>query len=289
MGEGVSLPAGGGSGAGFGSVLRLLNESGGSSFSVQDTAREALSRYSWSSVDAEDGSPTGKGTASWFVGDKRVAMGSVEQGEQSFNILPYLESGVANRVKLTVEDAYGATRSRIWTVTKIAFSLTWDLEQMSCHDSASMAVRLIPTGMGEKTLRVLVDGEPYFTQSVASTGRTVTVELPRFEFAPLPADSTEGKAVFRCDLNGDGMTEVIGEVALTTCYAVEKDSQKPLATDHFIFQERISPTAERSPYGGKASTSKIFFGLRTPVPPCRRSGNIGRKGDGQRKRCTAGR
>ena len=56
---------------------------------------------------------------------------------------------------------------------------------------------------------------------------SVTVELPRFEFAPLPADSTEGKAVFRCDLNGDGMAEVIGEVALTTCYAVEKDSQKP--------------------------------------------------------------
>ena len=178
MGEGVTLPAGGGSGAGSGSVLRLLNGNEGSSFSVMDTAKEALLRYSWSSVDSEDGSPTGKGSASWFVGDKRVARASVEQGEQSFDILPYLEVGVANTVKLTIEDAYGATRSRIWTVTVISFSLSWDLAQMSSHDSAPMAVRLIPSGMGDKTLKVCVDGEVYHTQTTASTGRTLTVELP---------------------------------------------------------------------------------------------------------------
>lgn len=178
MGEGVTLPAGGGSGVGSGSVLRLLNGNEGSSFSVMDTAKEALIRYTWSSVDAEDGSPTGKGSASWFVGDKRVATASVEQGEQSFDILPYLEVGVANTVKLTIEDAYGATRSRIWTVTVISFSLSWDLAQMSSHDSAPMAVRLIPTGMGDKTLKVSVDGEIYHTQTTASTGRTLTVELP---------------------------------------------------------------------------------------------------------------
>ena len=56
---------------------------------------------------------------------------------------------------------------------------------------------------------------------------SVTVELPRFEYAPLPKDSLEGKAVFRCDLDGDGIAEVIGEVPLTTCYAAEKNQQKP--------------------------------------------------------------
>ena len=178
MGEGVTLPAGGGTGSGTGSVMKLLNGLSGSAFSVQDTAREALIRYSWSSVDAEDGSPTGKGSASWFVGDKRVATQSVDQGENSFDILPYLEIGVANTVKLTVEDAYGTVRSRIWTVTVISFGLSWDFGEMDSHSSAPLSVRVIPTGMGDKTLRVYVDGQEHFTQTVASTGRTVTVDIP---------------------------------------------------------------------------------------------------------------
>ena len=116
-----------------------------------DTAKEALILYSWSSVDTEDGSSTGKGSASWFVNDKRVAAHSVEQGDRSFDILPYLEVGVENTVKLSLEDAYGASRSRIWTVTVISFGLTWNLEEMSSHASAAFVLRLVPTGMGEKT------------------------------------------------------------------------------------------------------------------------------------------
>ncbi len=178
MGEGVTLPAGGGTGSGTGSTMKLLNGNANSSFSVMDTAKEALIRYTWSSVDTEDGTPTGKGAASWFVNDKRVATQSVEQGDGSFNILPYLEVGVENTVKLTLEDAYGTSRSRIWTVTVISFGLTWDLEQMASHPSEPMSIRLVPSGMGEKTLRVSVDGAELSTQTVATTGRTVTVDVP---------------------------------------------------------------------------------------------------------------
>ncbi|MBP3412659.1 MAG: hypothetical protein J6K89_05305 [Oscillospiraceae bacterium] len=177
LGEGVLLPSGGG-GSGSGSTLKLLSRNANSSFSVMDTAKEALILYSWSSVDTEDGSSTGKGSASWFVNDKRVAAHSVEQGDRSFDILPYLEVGVENTVKLSLEDAYGASRSRIWTVTVISFGLTWNLEEMSSHASAAFVLRLVPTGMGEKTLRVTVDGAELATQTVAGTGRTVTVDIP---------------------------------------------------------------------------------------------------------------
>ncbi len=176
VGEGVELPKGGGTGSG--SVMKLLNGLGSSAFSLMDTAKEAVILYSWSSVDAEDGTPTGKGSASWFVGDRRVATQSVEQGECSFDILPYLETGVANTVKLTLEDAYGTVRSRIWTVTVISFGLSWDLEQMDSHPSAPMSVRFIPTGMGDKTLRLYIDDREHHVQTVASTGRTVTVDIP---------------------------------------------------------------------------------------------------------------
>lgn len=178
LGEGVTIPTGGGTGSGTGSTMKLLSRNTNSSFSVMDTAKEAMILYSWSSVDAEDGSSTGKGSASWFVGDKRVATQSVDQGDRQFDILPYLEAGVENTVKLTIEDAYGTVRSRIWTVTVISFGLSWDLSEMDSHSSAPMSIRLIPTGMGDKTLRVYVDGQEHFTQTVASTGRTVTVDIP---------------------------------------------------------------------------------------------------------------
>ncbi len=178
IGEGISLPSGGGTGSGTGSSIKVLSLMENSSFSVMDTAEEALIRYSWSSVDTEDGSSTGKGSASWFVNDRRVAAHSVEQGEGSFDILPYLEKGAENTIKLTIEDAYGASRSRIWTVTVISFGLSWDLEEMSCHPSQGMSLRLVPTGMGEKTLRVSIDGKEHSVQSVSTSGRTVTVELP---------------------------------------------------------------------------------------------------------------
>ena len=45
---------------------------------------------------------------------------------------------------------------------------------------------------------------------------TVTVEAPRFLFAPVEADTVRGEAVYACDLNGDGKTEEIARVPLVT-------------------------------------------------------------------------
>ena len=53
-----------------------------------------------------------------------------------------------------------------------------------------------------------------------------TVELPRFEYAAIGNGAQVGKAVFRCDTDGDGKTEIIGEAPLTACYTVEKRTPK---------------------------------------------------------------
>lgn len=45
---------------------------------------------------------------------------------------------------------------------------------------------------------------------------TVTVEAPRFLFAPVEADTVRGEAVYACDLNGDGKAEEIARVPLVT-------------------------------------------------------------------------
>lgn len=45
---------------------------------------------------------------------------------------------------------------------------------------------------------------------------SVTVEAPRFLFAPVEADTVRGEAVYACDLNGDGKAEEIARVPLVT-------------------------------------------------------------------------
>ncbi len=50
---------------------------------------------------------------------------------------------------------------------------------------------------------------------------TKTIELPRFAFAPVAANETMGRVVYRSDINGDGKPEVIAEAPLRACYTVE--------------------------------------------------------------------
>lgn len=51
---------------------------------------------------------------------------------------------------------------------------------------------------------------------------TKTVEAPRFEYAPVSEGDTVGRVVYRSDINGDGVKEVVGEAPLTACYTVQK-------------------------------------------------------------------
>ena len=55
---------------------------------------------------------------------------------------------------------------------------------------------------------------------------THTVESAHFEYAPIRAGEILGKAVFRCDTDGDGVEEILGEVALVSCNAVARNNPK---------------------------------------------------------------
>lgn len=168
---------GGTGGGGTGSTMKLTSRMASRTFSVMDTAASVDILYTWSSVDSEDGSATGNGSASWYVGGTRVAVQTVAQGDQSFDIKPYLTAGAANTVKLTLEDAYGASRSLTFTVTVTSYGLTWNLGKMADHGTDSLTLRLVPTGQGSKVLHVTVDGEEVRNSTVATSGRTITVAI----------------------------------------------------------------------------------------------------------------
>lgn len=169
--------AGGTGGGGTGSTMKLTSRMASRTFSVMDTAASVDILYTWSSVDSEDGGATGNGSASWYVGGTRVSVQTVAQGDQSFDIKPYLTAGAANTVKLTLEDAYGASRSLLFTVTVTSYGLTWNLGKMADHGTDSLTLRLVPTGQGSKVLHVTVDGTEVHNSTVATSGRTITVAI----------------------------------------------------------------------------------------------------------------
>lgn len=175
IGTGVTLPQG--TGGSVGSTMKLTSLMTYNTFSVMDTEPTVDIKFNWSSVDSEDGSETGAGTANWYVNGTRVAIQSVEQGDCSFNIKPYLISGSQNTVKLELEDSYGNYRPKTWKITVVSFGVTWNLESMGIHDASDLSVKCVVNGTGEKTLHVTLDDKEYYTTVVTSTGRTTTVNI----------------------------------------------------------------------------------------------------------------
>ena len=76
---------------------------------------EAKVAYSFSSVDADDGMPTGSGTASYYVNEVLVLNKSIPQGDVEFDVSPYLVKG-SNKVRVMVTDADGNLKSLTWDV-----------------------------------------------------------------------------------------------------------------------------------------------------------------------------
>lgn len=167
-----ALPAGGG---GEASVMKLTSSLLTREFAILEKDESCEIPYSWSST--VDGEPTGPGIAEWTVNGSRVALVAVEQGDGVFDVRPYLASGAENTVVLKVTDARTTYRTLTYTITVRSFGLSWNLGETAVHDGA-LSVRLTPSGSGEKTLKLAVDGTVISETTVTTTGRTTTVTVP---------------------------------------------------------------------------------------------------------------
>lgn len=175
--EGIRLPSGGyDGGESYGSVLKLLNGMNSNEVTVLDSAASAELLFSVTSVDSDSGEQTGDISCSWYVNDTRVAVRTVAQGINSFDIRKYL-TGRADTVKLTVSDIYGSSRSIIWNVTVTGYSLAWNLGELANHNSDSLAIRLTPTGEGDKRVKVSLDGEIVYNEVITTSGLTITTSV----------------------------------------------------------------------------------------------------------------
>ena len=177
--EPIEIPATGGGGTEAETVVRITNRLSSRSFSIMHGDTVNMD-YSWTSVDASDGvTPTGNGSASWYVGSSRVAVQSnIAQGNQRFDITTYLTKGIENTVKLIIEDTYGTTKTFTWTVNVIELGLKWNLSDIGDHGSSSQLISLEPNGSGAKNLHVTLDGDEILNTTVTASGRTVNVTVP---------------------------------------------------------------------------------------------------------------
>lgn len=168
----------GGGGSDYGSTIRVVSRLPSKNFTVINTVEEVFIEYTITSLDSTDQSPTGECTAEWYVNGSRVAVQTVDQGENSFDVRPFLKEGTSNTIKLYAEDSYGNNRSVTWTVNVTKYDLTWNLEKIANHGSDSVNIRLVATGTGTKTVHILLDGVEVLNKSVILDGGTVTYTLP---------------------------------------------------------------------------------------------------------------
>lgn len=172
----VPVSSGDGSG-GTGSDFKFYNTLPSRKFSVNASDDTVMLEFYSSSVDSTDETPLTV-TAVLTVNNSRVATGiPLSQGANSLNVAQYLTAGMQNEVTLTAEDAYGATRSLTYTITSVSYALTWNMEEIAVHGAAAVNLRMVPSGQGNKTVKVTVDNVPVFEQTVATSGRTVSTTI----------------------------------------------------------------------------------------------------------------
>ena len=205
----ILLPAGGGSGGSTGSKLTFSLTSG-KTMSVADTATECNITFNFTSVDVETKEDTGDASLQVLVGGVVKRTLTVKQGLNSFNIMPYLQLG-ENSVSLVITDGYGATATRTCTIHREALTLSWNLGATEIN-TETLSLQMTPTGTGDKTIVVLVDGKIYSTNTTANNRR----------FAVNISGLTDGahkiEAYCKVDLDGvelvsDTLTSVIAQTS----------------------------------------------------------------------------
>ena len=202
----------GGAGGGYGSTIKLTCGLDSRIFSVMAGQTSCVIPYTWTSTDTEDGTPTGNGTATWTVNGSRAAVQKVAQGENSFDIRKYLVSGEENAVILTISDAYGNSKNMPFTITVTAFGLSWYLEDMAYHKSEAVTIRMDPTGAGDKLVVLSVDGTEVYSQTVSTTGRTISTTV-----GPLSHGAHTIEAWMEVEVEGETLpTEKLRHVGIWT-------------------------------------------------------------------------
>ena len=173
---GDPIPVGTGSGGGGGTAgivmkVRALSDT------LLTTIAGATLRigYSFTSVYQDDQSETGDGTAIYTINSQKVATLPISQGDVYFDVSKWLIIG-NNKIKVSVQDSTGQSRSLAFTVDVISLSISDNYNDAQINTGA-ITYRYTPVGAVEKTIHFVLDGialDPVVT-SISNRQQTYTI------------------------------------------------------------------------------------------------------------------
>ena len=172
----VSIPGGGGGGGGGNNaILTVTNMTGwlAKTLSVGSDCRLSID---WSSLEQE--TPTGAGILTVRVNNIVRQIIDVSQGLVSVNITDLISVGT-NNVKLTVTDVYENAKSINFTITCVELRIASSFSTIGEFTAGEpITYTYTPYGSLVKTVHFMVDGTEIGTQTVTTSGRQQTYNLP---------------------------------------------------------------------------------------------------------------
>ncbi|RHO73429.1 hypothetical protein DW083_06165 [Parabacteroides sp. AF48-14] len=174
---GDPIPVGSGTGGGGGSAGITCKVK-----SITDTLLSTVSGasvrigYNFTSIYADDGSETGDGTATYTINSQKVATQAITQGDNYFDVGKWLVIGT-NKVKVTVLDSTGQSRSLAYTVEVISLSLA-DSYDDTLVNTGEITYRYTPVGAIAKTVHFVLDGKEIATKETTDSNRQLSQVIP---------------------------------------------------------------------------------------------------------------
>lgn len=135
--------------------------------------------YHVTSVDS-DNNPTGKLTATWTINQTQVAVETIDQGDNSFDLSKYIQTAGDYSVILKLKDSLGTTKSVLWTLRVINMYVTTNLNDKGIF-TADGSFNLTVYGLINKTVYVILDNDydnPLYREDILGDKITKSVYLP---------------------------------------------------------------------------------------------------------------
>ena len=168
----VLLPAIGGSGSGASRVT--ITRVTDTPFIITPTDRAIITAHITSNEitrTGEDGEVT-SATYTWKKGATTLISGTIVQGNNSFDLTDYIDSGSNNNLTLTVVDEKGSMDSKKWVVQRVDLRLESNFnDKYSIELNEGIDLNYTPYGAIDKTIYFMIDGNDENIESVSIPAR----------------------------------------------------------------------------------------------------------------------